>query len=117
MENNVWEVETYKNPDGASPFDEWLDNLKDKRSRSRLLSRLERLSSGNLGDYKFIAEGVSELRLQFGPGYRVYFARSGQQLILLLCGGDKGSQAEDIADAIGYWQEYRSRWNEFPKNN
>jgi putative addiction module killer protein len=72
---------------------------------------------GNLGDHKFIAEGVSELRLQFGPGYRVYFARSGHQLILLLCGGDKASQAEDIAAAIGYWQEYRSRCDEFPKNN
>jgi putative addiction module killer protein len=117
LKSQVWEVETYQSPDGVSPFDEWLDNLKDRRGRSRLLSRLERLPMGNLGDHKFIAEGVSELRLQFGPGYRVYFARSGHQLILLLCGGDKASQAEDIAAAIGYWQEYRSRCDEFPKNN
>jgi len=80
-------------------FSEWLRRLRDRRARSIILARIDRLASGNPGDVKPVGEGVSELRISFGPGYRVYFIQRGQTFILLLCGGDKGSQSADIQRA------------------
>jgi putative addiction module killer protein len=77
-------------------FARWLDELRDLRARARIQARIERLAAGNPGDVKPAGEGVSELRLDYGPGYRVYFRRRGRTLIILLAGGDKGSQAKDI---------------------
>jgi len=77
-------------------FDVWLRNLKDQRPRSRIEVRIDRLASGNPGDVKPIGAGLSELRIDYGPGYRVYFKRRGRQIIVLLCGGDKSTQASDI---------------------
>lgn len=77
-------------------FARWLDGLRDVRARARVLARIERLAAGNPGDVGPVGEGVSELRIDYGPGYRVYFKRRGQKLIMLLAGGDKGSQAKDI---------------------
>ncbi len=88
-------------------FAEWLKGLKNPTDRRRILSRLRRIEQGNLGDHKFIRDGVYEMRLFFGPGYRLYFARDGENIIILLCGGDKDSQHHDITHAITLWQEYQ----------
>ena len=81
-------------------FAQWLDNLNDIRARARIQVRIERLAAGNPGDVEPVGEGVSELRINYGPGYRVYFKRRGQELIILLAGGDKGTQAKDIKTAL-----------------
>lgn len=80
-------------------FSEWFSRLRDREARARILVRIRRLSLGNPGDVQAIGEGVSELRIHHGPGYRVYFRQRGALLILLLCGGDKSSQSEDIRKA------------------
>lgn len=80
-------------------FDIWLKSLRDVAGRARILVRLKRVAEGNFGDVKFVGEGVSELRLDFGPGYRIYFASPDETSIVLLCGGDKDSQERDIARA------------------
>lgn len=81
-------------------FAKWIDGLRDIRARARVLSRIERLTQGNAGDVEPVGEGVSELRIHYGPGYRVYFKRQGNTLIVLLAGGDKKSQAKDIQRAL-----------------
>jgi len=80
-------------------FAAWLDGLRDRRARLRIAARLIRLEAGLFGDVKPVGEGVSELRIDYGPGYRVYFMQRGQTLLVILCGGDKGSQDRDIAAA------------------
>ena len=80
-------------------FRKWRMRLKDQRARALIASRLDRLAFGHAGDVKSVGAGVSELRIDYGPGYRVYFVRRGALMILLLCGGDKGSQSRDIARA------------------
>ncbi|KQO41555.1 MULTISPECIES: type II toxin-antitoxin system RelE/ParE family toxin [Methylobacterium] len=80
-------------------FDGWLRGLRDTRATARIALRLDRLAHGNPGDVKPVGEGVSELRIDYGPGYRIYFVRRGEALVILLCGGDKGSQDRDIARA------------------
>lgn len=81
-------------------FVEWLDSLRDTRARARVLVRIERLASGNPGDVKPVSEGVSELRIDYGPGYRVYFKKRGRELVILLAGGDKSTQTRDIKKAL-----------------
>ena len=81
-------------------YAEWIDNLRDLQGRARILVRVERLASGNPGDVKAISGGVSELRVHFGPGYRVYFSQRGDDILILLAGGDKRTQARDIQTAL-----------------
>ncbi len=81
-------------------FAKWLDGLSDIRARARILVRIERLLGGNPGDVKAVGEGVSELRIAYGPGYRVYYKKQGQKVIILLAGGDKSTQARDIKTAL-----------------
>ena len=81
-------------------FSKWLSGLRDVRAKAEVARRVRRLALGNPGDVKPVGEGVSELRIHYGPGYRVYYVRRGSLLIVLLCGGDKGSQAKDIAQAL-----------------
>jgi putative addiction module killer protein len=81
-------------------FAKWLDGLHDIRARARILARIGRLASGNPGDVKSVGEGVSELRIDFGPGYRVYFKKQGRKVIILLAGGDKSTQTKDIKTAL-----------------
>ena len=78
----------------------WIDDLKDVKGRARILARIERLAAGNPGDVKPVGEGVSELRIDFGPGYRVYFIKRARKLVILLAGGDKSTQATDIKTAL-----------------
>jgi putative addiction module killer protein len=81
-------------------FAKWIDNLRDIQAKARVLVRIERLASGNAGDVKPVGEGISEMRIDHGPGYRVYFTKRGSEVIILLAGGDKGSQASDIKTAL-----------------
>lgn len=96
----------YRDPNGNEPFHDWLHSLRDPTIRRRILSRLLRVEAGHYGDYKAVGEGVNELRLFFGPGYRIYFGEDGDRIVVLLSGGDKGSQSRDIQQAQRYWQEY-----------
>jgi putative addiction module killer protein len=80
-------------------FDDWLRSLLDRKARARILARLESAQLGNLGDIRSVGDGIREMRIHFGPGYRVYFAQRGRVLLLLLCGGDKSTQARDITKA------------------
>lgn len=91
---------------GRAPFKEWLQSLRDIPTRARIQSRIDRLRLGNFGDCVSVGSGVFELRIHFGPGYRVYFGRYGAQVVLLLCGGDKSTQTRDIANAQRYWKEF-----------
>jgi len=89
-------------------FSRWIEALRDRQARARIQARMRRLSLGNPGDVKPVGEGISEMRIDHGPGYRVYFMRRGPVIVVLLCGGDKGSQDRDIslAKAIaGQWKE------------
>jgi putative addiction module killer protein len=94
------EVVAFRARDGQVPFEEWLDDLDDKRA-------VARVRQGNLGDCKPVGEGVSELRVDYGPGYRVYFGQKGRTLVVLLCGGDKRTQDRDIRLARQFWQEFK----------
>lgn len=102
------DVIIYADEDGKEPFTDWLDGLRDKQGRKRIETRLLRLEQGNYGDCEPVGEGVSELRLFFGPGYRVYFGEDAGNIVVLLCGGDKDSQTRDIETAKTYWKEYQS---------
>lgn len=102
-------VLVYRTRDGRLPFDEWLRELRDANAAARVLARIGRIRRGNLGDCKPVGEGVSELRVDYGPGYRVYFGQAGQMVVILLCGGDKRTQDRDISQARKYWQDYQQR--------
>lgn len=103
------EVLVYQTEEGKEPFQEWRKDLRDKVTLARIDRRLEHLAQGNYGDYKAVGEGVYELRFFFGSGYRVYFAEDGNTIVVLLSGGDKGSQSKDIAKAKDYWKDYQSQ--------
>ena len=107
MEVRPRELRIYETPLGSCPFEDWLERLRDARGRARIQVRLDRIEQGNLGDCKPVGDGVSELRIDFGPGYRVYLAEDGPVVVLLLMGGDKSSQSKDIKTAKKYWKEYR----------
>jgi len=102
------EVRVYTTSNGRCPFDEWLGALKDLRAIEKIDARIARLRSGNLGDCKPVGEGVLELGVHYGPGYRIYFAAQGRAVVLLLCAGDKRAQSRDIARAKRYWREHRN---------
>ena len=88
---------------------DWLASLEDLKARARIAARLDRLSLGNFGDCKALREGVSELRIDWGPGYRVYYAMLGRTCVLLLCGGDKRGQSSDIKRAVDYLEDFKER--------
>lgn len=111
MEVQPKEIQNYLREDGSSPFEEWLDSFGDKKVRSKIDNRIRRVRLGNLGDYKAVGEGVCELRIDYGPGYRIYFGQVRSTIVLLLCGGDKSTQERDIRKAIEYWRDYERREN------
>ncbi len=99
----------YSDAHGVEVFANWLDGLRDSTGRQRILARLRRVEQGNYGDHKHLRDGVLELRMTFGPGYRVYFGEDGSDVVVLLCGGDKRTQQDDVAKAVSYWKEYQGR--------
>lgn len=111
MAAQLREIKRYIQLDGKNPFAEWFDSLRDDKVKTIIDKRLLRVNSGNLGKYRSVGEGVCELKIDFGPGYRIYFAQIGTTIVLLLCGGDKSTQDEDICRAIEYWKDYRKREN------
>jgi putative addiction module killer protein len=111
MEVQPRDIRRYITSDGRVPFVEWLHSLRDTKAKTNINKRLDRVSLGNLGDYRSLGEGVCELRIDYGPGYRVYFGQIGSTIVLLLCGGAKSTQEQDIRRAIEYWTDYRRREN------
>ena len=103
------ELRYYQTSTGEQPFVDWLQGLADRHARSRIEARLARVAVGNLGDVEPVGERVMELRIDWGPGYRVYFSRVGQVIVLLLCGGDKRTQQKDIKRAQKYFEDYKAR--------
>lgn len=103
------EIRHYVSRSGHDIYQEWLDKLKDARGRVAVQRRVDRVIAGNFGDHKFCRDGVSELRIDVGPGYRVYCAQTDKIIVLLLCGGDKRSQQPDIKRAVEYLDDYQRR--------
>ena len=99
----------YRTEGGREPFTDWINGLRDKSGALRIRARIVRMEDGNLGDHKSVGAGVFELRLHFGPGYRVYFGQDGDSLVILLCGGDKATQDRDIDRAKAYWADWNDR--------
>lgn len=108
----MFEVRYYLNEKGKSLFTDWLENLKDRQARAKVRVRIDRLRLGNFGDCRSVGSGVSELKIDLGPGYRVYFGKDGENLVVLLLGGDKKSQAKDIQNAKKYWKQYKETKND-----
>ena len=105
----MFEIFHYVTADGVDVFARWLDALADRQGRARIKTRIDRVSIGNFGDVEPVGEAVSELRIDWGPGYGVYFARVGKTILILLCGGDKTTQQRDIENAKTYFQDYKRR--------
>lgn len=114
---NTIEIFYYKTSTGKEPFWQWLDEL-DVKSRAVIKSRIDRMSCGNFGDAKNIknGQGVWELRIDYGPGFRVYFAREQQVVVIILCAGDKGTQSRDIDKAKKYWGDIRRNYEKENKS-
>lgn len=111
MEAQPREIQNYLKADGRNPFQEWLDSLRDMKARVRIEKRLEQVALGNLGDYRSVGEGVYELKIDYSPRYRVYCRQVGSTIVLLLCGGDKSTQEQDILKAKEYWRDYERTEN------
>jgi putative addiction module killer protein len=106
----TYEIEHYLSPgEHRDLYIDWLKRLRDMQARIAVARRVTRIEQGNFGDHKFCCEGVWELRIDTGPGYRVYYALSGRRVVLLLCGGDKRMQGADIAQAADYWRDWQRR--------
>ncbi|MCQ1550286.1 MAG: type II toxin-antitoxin system RelE/ParE family toxin [Candidatus Accumulibacter phosphatis] len=105
----MFDLFDYQTADGRDPFQEWLAKLADRNARARVAVRVQRMATGNFGDHKPLNDGVWELRIDHGPGYRVYYAQAGRRVLLLLIGGDKRRQQADIETAVRYWQDWQRR--------
>lgn len=103
------EIVHYRDEAGIDVFARWIAGLRDTRAAARIAARVERLAEGLLGDCKPLREGVWELRVDGGPGYRIYYAHAGRHIILLLCGGDKRKQSADIQRAVSHWRHWQQR--------
>lgn len=105
----MYQIRHFLTADGKDIYSEWHRNLRDTKARIAIDRRINRIELGNFGDHKFCRDGVSELRIDVGQGYRVYYATAGTQVVLLLCGGDKRTQDGDIERACRYWQDWQAR--------
>ena len=99
----------YQTENGKEPVTDWLHSIRDKQAQAKIRLRLKRQEAGNLGDSESVGEGVQELREHLGAGYRVYYAKHGKMLVILLCGGSKKTQSSDIKIAKEYWQDWKRR--------
>lgn len=99
----------YLTEDGENPFHNWLSSRIDRAARARIRVRLNRVRLGNFGDCKPVGKGVNELRVNYGPGYRIYYGKSKKTIVILLCGGSKKSQSRDILLAQEYWADFKRR--------
>ena len=107
MIETTYRLDYYLDDNGKAPFLEWLYSLRDKMAVYRIRARLDRVELGNFGTAKPVGDGVSELKIDHGPGYRVYYAMSGKTVVLLLIGGDKSTQQKDIDTAKAYWKKQK----------
>jgi putative addiction module killer protein len=105
----VVEIRHYVSQRGKDIFDYWLTQLADARAQAKIAVRINRLAAGNFGDCKSLRQGLFELRIDWGPGYRIYYAMLGTSCVLLLCGGDKRKQPSDIGRALEYFKDYKER--------
>jgi putative addiction module killer protein len=105
----TYEIRHFRAADGTDVFGDWFDALRDRQAQQRIAVRIDRLALGLFGDVKALREGVRELRVDYGPGYRVYYALAGRTVVLLLSGGDKRTQRADVARAVGYWLEFQGK--------
>ena len=105
----MYEIQDFLQPDGTDPYSIWLRGLVDRKARARVVVRVGRMAGGNFGDCKPVGDGVWEPRVDWGPGYRVYYAMAGKRLLLLLAGGDKRKQQMDINTAISRWIDWKQR--------
>lgn len=109
----MYQIEHYLSAnDRKDLYIEWLQKLRDSKAKVAVIRRVMRMEQGNFGDHKFCRDGVWELRIDVGSGYRVYYALSGRRAVLLLCGGDKRTQDADIDRVIRYWQDWQIRGND-----
>ena len=106
------EIVHYTTEDGTDPYQKWVDALRDNRAKIAVLRRIDRAALGNFGDHKSCRGGVSEMRVDVGPGYRVYYFQHGQTLVVLLCGGDKRTQDADISKAVSCRADFLRRMKE-----
>ena len=106
-------TEIYQTDSGNRPFSEWLNSIKDQKTEATLRIRIKRLEQGNFGNCEPVGEGVSELKIYLGPGYRIYFGKIEKECVLLLCGGHKGKQTSDIIKAKKYFEDYKSRGKKY----
>ncbi len=98
----------FETRDGKTPVRDWLDRIEGQPAYHRIMARLDRVEQGNLGEHRQVGEGVSELVINFGPGYRVYYGLDGTNIVILLVGGSKATQQKDIETAKGYWRQYNA---------
>jgi len=105
----VFDLIVYEQSQGQCPFEKWLNSLRDKQAQTRIARRIRQVQNGALGDWKPVGEGVLELRIDVGAGYRVYCGRHGDTFVILLCGGDKSSQDKDIERAKDFWADWKRR--------
>ena len=105
----MYAIRHYLTPEGKDVFEEWHESQRDTRARIAIDRRINRVELGNFGDHRFCRDGVWELRIDLGPGYRVYYALAGDRIVLLLAGGDKRAQAADIDRACAYWTDWQRR--------
>ena len=112
MEVIPQDIRNYVTSDGREPYEEWVNSCRNRKTRAIIRERVNRLHLGNFGDYKRLTADLYELRIHYGPGYRVYFGMVGRVIVILLCGGSKKTQRRDIQKAKEYWEELRSRTDE-----
>jgi len=106
------QVSIYLDKDGNAPFSQWINSLADVKGRAKIRERIARIRLGNMGDCESVGEGISELRIHFGPGYRIYFGQEGIRIVVLITGGSKRTQKKDIRMAKVLWKDYKERENE-----
>ena len=104
-----YEVIALQTDDGKIPFQDWVRSIKDQKAQQLILARIERIKFGNFGDWKHLQDGLNELRIMYGPGYRIYFGRKENRIVILLGGGTKRTQRRDIKKLLQLWREYEDR--------